>query len=166
MNKTNKQGGNAHLFVLIATLLIFLLVTIALTVSASSRRLTAYYSDHANLYDLAIAGNEQVFLFMSEILEAHDTTDTASDEVMALLAAAVTNAYPREWELTVTITPDDKPALADTFRATTSVTTMADRFRTETQVNRYPSGTPATVVAYILLDGPTLKMVHSKRVVN
>jgi len=183
VNKTNNKSGSAYLFVLIAALLIFMLVTIALTVSVSSRRLTAYYPDHANLYGLAIAGNEQVFLFLSEVISLL-SEDTTHEEAMALLTAALScpasdcpdpdcpnpgcpvPPYPRQWEITVTIAPEGEPTISDTFTAITTVTTLSDRFRTETRIRRYPMDTRTIVSAYILLDGLTLRMVHSKRIIE
>jgi hypothetical protein len=174
MNAVNNKNGNAYLFVLAAVLFIFMLVTVALTLSATSRRLTTYYPQSTSLYDLAIAGNEQVYFYLSEIMGTIPD-DRTPEETMNILSAALAHTcadphcaipkYPRHWELTVTIAPQGQSVLTDTFYATTNVFLLSGYFRVETMIRRGPMGPPTTVEADIVLDGFTLRMVHSRRVV-
>jgi hypothetical protein len=157
------RRGSAYIFVLAAALLIVLLVTAALTVSIVSRRVTSYYPDFFSLYDLAATGNEQAFLYLYESMEAQERT-------MAQLQSVVAAAFPRQWETTVNITPGNTPAFSETYRFTTTVAAVVppdNRFRVQTSVQRVTEDltAPATVQAYILLDGFALTMVQSRRIV-
>jgi hypothetical protein len=138
-------------------MLIFMLVTAALTVSIVSRRVTTYYPNFSSLYDLAVAGNEQVLFYLSETPE--------EDRTIPTLTAIAAASYPREWEITVVLTPEGEPPVSDTYHAVTTVTPLTDRLRVQTRVYRAPGGTPATVRAYVVLDGLTLQMVHSRRII-
>jgi len=68
MPTPKNHRGNAYITVLISTMLIIMLATIALSVTAVSRRLTARYSDYIGLYDLAVAGNEQALFLLLQTL--------------------------------------------------------------------------------------------------
>ena len=60
--------------VLMAMMTVFLLVSTALIITASSARVSGYYIRFAGLYDLAVAGNEQAKLLLWQALEqnSHD----------------------------------------------------------------------------------------------
>ena len=66
MPVSKSRRGGAYIMVLTAVMLIVLLVTIALSVTAVSRRLTAYYAYHVGLYDLAVSGNEHALFLLSQ----------------------------------------------------------------------------------------------------
>ena len=57
--------------VLTATMLIFILVAMALTISTVSRRLTARYAYFMGLYDLAVSGNEKALFLLDQEWERH-----------------------------------------------------------------------------------------------
>jgi len=70
MPTTKSRQGGAYITVLTATMLILLLATVTLSVTAVSRRLTALYQDYIGLYDLAIAGNEQALFLLLQAFDA------------------------------------------------------------------------------------------------
>jgi len=155
----SNRRGSAYVFVLVAVLMMMMLVSVALAVTVASRRTTAYYSDFASLYDLAVAGNEQVLFFLREAFYP------GAENPMLPLQAAVAAAYPRSWTFSVEWAVDERDPLTHTFRANTAVTPLGDRFRVQTQVYHYALiPIPATVRAYIVLDGNTLAMVESMRI--
>jgi hypothetical protein len=157
------ERGNAYLFVIAASLLILMLVTAALLVTVSSRRITAPYPDFAGLYDMAVAGNEQALIFLRERVGMPDFYSNHS----------FVN------DITVTITPDGAPPFQETFHIRTTITWLSteNHFLTETRAYRPidwqpgmgASGIeiPARVQAHIIkLDDDTLTMVNSMRITN
>lgn len=66
-------------------LLLFLMVSAALAVTARSRRVSARYPYYANLYDIAVAGNERaLFLMRAEINKQHTALDARiREEIMS-----------------------------------------------------------------------------------
>lgn|GEM_PF-4382336 len=71
--------------VLAVTMVLFLLISTALAVTSTSRRITARYADFANLYDLAIAGNEQVLVKLNDALNqlAYNDDEEVSETFIA-----------------------------------------------------------------------------------
>jgi len=65
-NAPKSQKGGAYIMVLAATMMILVLVSIALTVTAVSRRVTARYAYYIGLTDLAVAGNEQALFLLRQ----------------------------------------------------------------------------------------------------
>jgi len=61
-----RRGGNAYIMVMIAVMAIMMLVAVVLTITTSARRTTMRYIDHAGLYDLAVAGNEQALFLLRQ----------------------------------------------------------------------------------------------------
>ncbi|MCL2189105.1 MAG: hypothetical protein FWC16_09325 [Defluviitaleaceae bacterium] len=155
----NNRQGSAYIFVLVAALLITLLAGIALTITVASRRVTASYSDFSSLYNLAVGGNERVLFFTREFLAGYDAP-TIQDLHNAALAFA-----PLGWDLTVEITQQDDTTRIDTYRFLTTVMPLTDRVRVQTRVYRIAAITvPATINAYLKLDGSSVAMVHSIRI--
>lgn len=73
---TSNQKGGAYIFVLIVTLLLFLLISVTLAVTSYGRRVTAHYQNYTGLYDLAVAGNERaLFLLRTELERQRDALD-------------------------------------------------------------------------------------------
>ena len=66
------RHGGAYIMVLASTMLMLLIVVLALSVTALSRRVTAHYSYYIGLYDLAVSGNEQALFLLSQIASNDD----------------------------------------------------------------------------------------------
>ena len=77
--------GNAYITTLAAILLIITLATLALSITAVSRRLSARYSDYIGLYNLATSGNEQALFILQQSIETN-----------------ITNINTRAWERFIT----------------------------------------------------------------
>ena len=71
MKANNFKAGSAYMFVMITMLNLFLLITVVISVTASSRRISGYYIQFAGLYDLALAGNERVLFLLREEIDYH-----------------------------------------------------------------------------------------------
>ncbi|MCL2378778.1 MAG: hypothetical protein FWC77_06605 [Defluviitaleaceae bacterium] len=69
--------GSAYITVFAATMIILMLATVVLSVTAVSRRITARYSDYIGLYDLAVAGNEQAFFLLRQAFNARNDDITS-----------------------------------------------------------------------------------------
>ena len=70
MSVPKSRRGGAYIMVLTVTMLLFTLVSVVLSVTTVSRRVTSYYHDHIGLYDLAIAGNEQALLLLRQYFDS------------------------------------------------------------------------------------------------
>lgn len=71
--RQKNSSGSAYIFVVIVMLTLFLLITAALGVTATSRRISGYYIAYSGLYDLALAGAERtLFLFEYEMISHRD----------------------------------------------------------------------------------------------
>jgi hypothetical protein len=164
----NNPRGNVYLFVLVASLFIFMAVTVALTVSISSRRLTSYYPAFANLYELANAGNEQVFFdLQTKLQEIYDEQDDALTLQNAMETLRLQLPLVPPQTITLTITPYTTPQTTETYILTTQLSQALPprlgQIYVQTQISRIPGVPIAAVGSYILLDGTTLQMVHSRR---
>ena len=60
------RRGSAYIMVLAVTMLIFVLVAIALSITVVSMRATTRYPRTVGLYDLAVAGNEQALFLLNQ----------------------------------------------------------------------------------------------------
>ena len=69
---SKSRSGGAYITVITVTMLILLLAALVLSVTAVSRRLSARYSDYIGLFDLAVAGNEQVFFLLHQTFESQE----------------------------------------------------------------------------------------------
>ena len=165
--KNKRTCGGGYILVLTAAALIMLLVTAALAVTAMSRRITARYAQFAGLYDLAVAGNEQVLHLIRNAVNDNRATIIASArgpanadgvyppvgraafirEAMPFALAAVRGHYTfvaaqgryrGVKTLTFSITRDGANLAGDSYRVTTEVTALTDSFRVETTVHRIP----------------------------
>jgi hypothetical protein len=99
------KKGNAYVLVIVASLLVLTLVLTVLTVTAVSRQITARYGYFYGMYDLAVAGNAQVFYLIKQEYPHREF-----------------DGYRREWELTLEFS--DLPqggVIRDEFRAETNV---------------------------------------------
>ena len=149
------RRGNAYIFVVVAVLMITLLAGVALAITAASRRSSMAYTAFTGLHDLAVAGNEQA-LFILQYLFVPDVTSPSAIAVYA----------NRNWQVVV----------ADaTFHGVTAVVPAADilppynNFRVHTTVHRVDRPTFSVAVhAYIVptLDGNSLRMINSRRIIN
>jgi len=149
------RKGNAYIMVMIATMAMLTLISVVLLVTVSSRDTTARYSNFMGLYDLAIAGNEQVlFLLQQGILQEGDLI------------------YPRDWNIRVSFVMPDGSILEDGYSATTIISAKGDDFEVETNIGKYVDGVrghSATVAAQIIgtfsnyLDDYTFTMVELMR---
>jgi len=63
-NVTKSQQGSAYLMVLFVSLLLFVMVSLVLAITAVSRRTTARYDNFVGLFDLGVASMEQVLLVL------------------------------------------------------------------------------------------------------
>jgi hypothetical protein len=170
----HNKRGNAYLFVVIAVLMITALAGAVLTVTAAGRRTSERYKHFEGLYDLAVAGNEQAFFALQDALHAalalldneddyeNDNPDPA--DIITILRP-VAQAASRPWQVTV---------LNEDFIGVTTVTELNPSgliFRIQTEVYR-ASNWPVTRVKTTvradieILDGNTLRMVHSRRITN
>ena len=75
MNKTPKSHrGSAYLMVLSITMLVIMMVSITMSVTMISRRVSVLYSDNVGLYDLAVSGNEQALLLLHQHIATQQQT--------------------------------------------------------------------------------------------
>ena len=78
------QRGSVYLTVMVVTSMLIMMVSVMLTITTMSRRITSRYEYFIGLYDLAVAGNEQVLQILSQGVERHRATISAraSDRVI------------------------------------------------------------------------------------
>ena len=150
-----RTSGSAYILVVVASLLILTLVLTALTVTASSRRLTSRYEEFFSLYDLAVAGNEQAFYLMQRgELEIHFTRLTNGD-------------LRRTWQLE-TVFGD---LAEDIFEGRTTVSVRpGGGYYIETRVTKHTGGVAgisAEVRSLVkILDYNAMEMVELLRIAN
>lgn len=162
----NNQEGSAYVFVLVGALMMTMLAVVALTVTISSRRLTAMNDDFSSLEHLAISGNERALFFLREAFEVNMLDPNALPPLLVLQQAAL-QFSPTQWEMEVVISVDDEVLRYDMYRFLTILTPFSDRIRVQTQVYRVADiPVPATVRAYIILDDTGVAMVHSMRITS
>ena len=164
MSSVGNRRGSAYIFVLVAMLLVSMLAGVALTVTISSRRITARYVDFSGLYNLAVGANEQALFTIRDALVANAMALQPAPPLQVMQAAALAFG-PRNWEMAVAISYDDAVLRHDVYQFSTTLTPVGERVRVQTRVERdAPLPIPATVRAYIVLDGNTARMVHSMRI--
>ena len=155
-----KTHGGAYIMVLVATMAMFLLIYAALAVTARSRETTARHEHFANLYDLAVAGNEHVLRELNqylaenrneilEILEIlHPFDENPPDRTAIITTAipvlnrAITANQTRTWTITVDYTPNRGATIRDHYRATTTIENLSvanptERITVSTTVHTY-----------------------------
>ena len=93
MNVLKSRRGGAYIMVLTATMLVFILVGMALTISTVSRRITARYTYFMGLYDLAVSGNEKALFLLHEEWESYKDAVT----MQALNRMIQENAFSLEY---------------------------------------------------------------------
>jgi len=152
-----KSRGNAYVFVVIATVAVLMLASVALVISTRSRDITARYVNYAGLYDLAVAGNEKVLFLLSNNSLYRYFSGTGS-------------VRTREWETRVDFAIDGAVIFYDRFSATTTVSEVTGGFTVSTNVVKFIDGVPSHPVVVSsrinILDDNGLEMVELMRVVN
>ena len=161
---TNRKG-HAYFLVLIATMAMFVSISVVLYVTVNSRQATARYGDFVGRYDLAIAGNEQAFFLLRQGFEINrdviinqvyaqiqaSANPLTINKEAALTAAALShmqaNLSPyfdahlrRIWNFDITFEMADNLIVQDRFHATTIVfpgETARDIFTIRTEIARY-----------------------------
>ena len=180
----SRQGG-AYIMVLTVAMLLIALVLSVLTVTINSRRVTARYGYFFGLYDLAVAGNEQVFFILRRGLSVYREAANARpgpfiQEIMpdlrrelALHMNPAANSYNYSWGLALDISTYSADT-ADRYQATTAVYIRSNYFLIRTNIHKY-IGTRPGVTAVVqsevrflrnCLDYYTLKMVELLRVAD
>jgi len=108
------RKGQAYFVVLIATMAMFVSISVVLIVTANSRSTTGRYSDFVGRYDLAIAGNEQaLFLIMQGFENNRDAI--INQAYMQILAAANPLSVNKETALTAAVLPFMQASLRPYF---------------------------------------------------
>jgi len=82
------QHGGAYIMVITAIMLIFMLVAVALSVTAASRRITARYAYNVGLFDLAVSGNEQALFLLCQ------SFDSQKEDVISRAWAQIVYGVP------------------------------------------------------------------------
>ena len=185
-----KTKGSAYIMVLMATLITSMLLTISLTITATSRRFTEHYQNFANLYDMAVAGNEQVLFLLnhaiignlSELSEQSQLLQYESPDLSRrnafieattpVLQAALSEYFgnaqnSHEWIIEINFETESGHHIQDTFIGATEVVENGNNFIVITRISQ-PA--PASVQASIVwetaanhLDYYMLKMVELRR---
>ena len=160
----NNRKGQAYFMVLIATMAMFVSISVVLYVSVNSRQITARYGDFVGRYDLAIAGNEQALFLLMQGFEANRSSILDQAQILynppetnkeaALTAAALpylrASLYPyftqniagrphRIWNFVINFAMADNLTVQDRFHATTTVYNSEmgrDIFTVRTQISR------------------------------
>ncbi|MCL2224324.1 MAG: hypothetical protein FWB96_05075 [Defluviitaleaceae bacterium] len=174
MNRIKKpRCGNAYVVVVFVSLAVISVALATLSVTAASRNTTARYSNFAGLYDLAVAGTEQMFNFMAREFEKHGDMSLLVGRLAYTFDSGYWG-YRREWRLAVDFHCENgETNLRDYFRAFTTVRAVAGgRFYIETRIGKYYGGGVGqeTVVRSTVLpnalDVNTLEMVELLRLAN
>ena len=175
------KKGNAYIMVVVASLAVLALVSAALTITVTSRNTTARYENYFGLYDLAVAGNEQMFYFLEEnflehrasaIFLSQENGTSFANEITKILRNVLDENFElvyfeyhlHKWELSVEISNS-----RDDFRAATTVHSERNGgFYIETRIRKLVNGTPGheTVVRSRInfLDDYTIEMVELTRI--
>jgi len=176
MNK--HKAGNAYIMVMIAAMAVLMVVSVAIIITARSRQVSARYGYYSGLYDLAVAGNQQVLFLLRQgvqdnIDEIIDTvvemTVTADCDVWtqnfisAALPFAIANLETQfaqyglrhrlEWGIEISYTLQDGWVLQDSFNAVTTVTHRPLIFEISTTVAKTSGGTqsPPVIVDAVIV---------------
>lgn len=147
--------GQAYFMVLIATMAMFVSISVVLIITVNSRNATGRYADFIGRYDLAIAGNEQALFLLMQGLEANRdaiinqvymqilaATDPLTEDKEAVLTAVSLplmqanllpyfyeyffGHYQRIWNFEVNFDMADGLLMQDKFHATTNIETKTD----------------------------------------
>jgi len=146
------RKGQAYFMVLIATMAMFVSISVVLIITVNSRNTTGRYTDFVGRYDLAIAGNEQALFLLMQGFEANRDSiinkaymqiltavdPLAEDKETALTAAALPvmqanllpyfdgymfNDYQRTWSFEVNFEMADGLLMQDRYHAITTIET-------------------------------------------
>ena len=98
MHIPKARRGGVYIMVLTAIMLILMLVTIVLGVTATSRRITARYAYTIGLFDLAVSGNEQALFLLRRYYYRLDVH--IRDQIGSRAWAHVVYGVPVEFEYT------------------------------------------------------------------
>ena len=185
--RVDNNRGNAYLMVLIISMLILMTVSIALTITITSRRVTARYSYFAGLYDIAVAGKEEVLFVLRRGVQRHQysllpqvsahNTEESSAFLTAQLDTYFTptlNAHQHNWEVTILFTLENGITILDRFQGSTTIRRGGQEFFLHTIVYKYtnnirgyPTEAEATIIWQMCennIDYYTLEMVELKRI--
>jgi len=189
------RKGNAYIMVMIVTVTVFMLISIVLFITISSRQITARYGYYVGLYDLAVAGNEQVLFLLMQGIDANLTQinqlsqnenfcfiETATPFAMANLRKYFSPhglLYRRTWSIEIDVTIQSEIIFEDQYSATTTVSITNEGFTVSTSIAKYANtilGPLTTVNARIIwtqeedlgnfLDYYTLTMVELMRIAD
>ncbi|MCL2455940.1 MAG: hypothetical protein FWD19_00150 [Defluviitaleaceae bacterium] len=117
-----KKNGNAYVTVVVVSFFVLSVLLSLLTVTAASRRATSFYENSYGLYDLAAAGNEQVFFMLNEEFSR------IGNEIFQKYFS-----YEREWEFFISF-----PETTDKFFAMTNISRRAhEEFYIETEIHKH-----------------------------
>jgi hypothetical protein len=170
------HSGNALVIVLISLLVVSLLVSSALFVTAGKRDVSSSYKGYSSVYDMAVAGNEHALaIFNAAVDSAVDYTDEPERREMiaelfieALKADGFNDSaggLRRSW--TVSITAD----ITESFTGVTTVTRNATNFQISSESKKTTRGVtsyPTTVCLNIKwtnsFDGSELPVLKSQRI--
>ena len=172
------NSGGAYIMTLTVAMLLMTLVLSVLTITVNSRRVTERYGYFLGLYDLAVAGNAQVFLALQQNLIHYREITNANtiEEIMPHLTNSISPS--RTWNLTLDIMD---LAIQDRYQATTTVIVRNSSFIIHTSICKFigtrPAGTTVVqsevrwrpVYGHNLinyLDYNTLEMVELSRVAD
>jgi len=174
--KSNR--GGAYIMVLAASMIMFLLVVLALSITTLSRRITAQHSHYVGVYDLGASGNQQALFLLrqaanceelntrvlnqmlgaNEPLTGESFKENLHAEVIATLGSNFTRIHAGEyrlsWDFNTTIGFEDV-MIYDSFGAITILRPSNNDFFVETRIHKYIEGTRshyATMQASIIWD--------------
>ena len=165
---------------------VMLLMFTVLTVTATSRNTTARYENFYGMYELASAGNEQMFFFIEEkffkhrgeaIVLAEENETSFVNEITKLLRSELDENFEliyfeyhrREWEMFAEFSNLRRRGFHDDFRANTTVHAIpGGGFYIETRIKKYVNnigGHETRVRSRInFLDDSSVKMVELFRI--
>ncbi|MCL1878350.1 MAG: hypothetical protein FWF80_05795 [Defluviitaleaceae bacterium] len=164
------QKGSAYILVIVAAFVALSLVLTVLTVTATSRNITARYADFYGLYDVALAGNERAFHELEIALgNRADENDIVFENFVSSEACWHRHAPAclRRWRYVWTLGVNFGDSRSDFFATTTICERERDEvFYIETRVQKNAPDAPVTVVrkSANLLDCNTLVMLELFRV--
>jgi hypothetical protein len=114
--------GAAYVTVVVVSFFVLAVLLSVLTVTAASRRATAFYENSYGLYDLAVAGNEQVFFMLKKEFSV------LGNEIFDKF-----DFYEHSWNFFISF-----PEVTDEFRATTTLSKRSpEEFYIETEIHKH-----------------------------
>lgn len=186
--------GHAYFMVLIATMAMFVSISVVLYITTNSRNVTGRYSDFANRYDLAVAGNEQALFLLRQMFEDEDNRSSIISQAymqiinpflnkeVALTAAALPYMQEkldqyfdlfgaRNWNFAVNVEMPDGVFLQDKFHAITTVSPGTGRniFIVTTEIAKYVNavrGHPIKIQAGISWQHPGCSCLYFTDILN